>query len=142
MAVGFGGLYHYLGLILRALDQAGVISSRVPTPVYLGGNGARFLNWLDPSGVFSRGCDSDQLLEVLQRKSAGFNDAIDAAASTTLSDAYKDETACGLISLGKNLRGDFDPRDELMFAGEAMQINEQLFGPFGSGRRCQGSGCG
>jgi hypothetical protein len=129
MAVGFGGLYHYLGLILRALDQAGVITSRVPTPVYLGGNGARFLNWLDPSGVFSRGCDSDQLLEALQCKSAGFNEAIDGAASTTLSDAYKDETACGLISLGKNLRGDFDPRDELMFAGEAMQINDQRFGP-------------
>jgi len=97
-----------------------------PMPVYLGGNGGRLINWLDQSGRFSSGCEADQLMERLQQLSAGF--APDPAA-TTLSDAYKNETACGLISTGVNLKGDFDPRDELMFCGEQLEINGQAFGP-------------
>ncbi len=129
MAVSFGGLYHYLGLILKALAREGRLRKQGPVPVYLGGNGARFLNWLDESGAFSKGCDADQLMEVLQRKSFGcLEDSPGGAASTTLSNAFKDETACGLISQGVNLQGDFDPRDELMFSGEELVINGKVFG--------------
>jgi len=127
LAVSFGGLYHYLGLILKALDREGLLHKTAPMPVYMGGNGARFLHWLDESGAFSRGCDADLLMEVLQRQSAGFEANGKGTAGTTLSDAFKDETACGLISKGINLKGDFDPRDEVMFSGEELVVNGQIF---------------
>lgn len=127
MAISFGGLYHYLGLILKALDKEGRLRKRAPMPVYVGGNGARFLHWLDESGAFNKGCDSDLLFETLQRQSAGFTAGSKGTASTSLSDAFKDETACGLISKGMNLQGDFDPRDEVMIAGEQLIINGLVF---------------
>lgn len=128
MAVSFGGLYHYLGLILKALAKEGRLNRHSPAPVYLGGNGARFLNWLDESGSFSRGCDADKLMESLQRESSGFGSNPSGDAYTTLSNAFKDETSCGLISQGINLRGNFDPRDELMFSGDELVINGKAFG--------------
>jgi hypothetical protein len=66
-------------------------------------------------------------MEMLERKSAGFDPTSKGAARSTLSHAFKDETACGLISTGMNLHGDFDPRDELMFAGEELIINDLSF---------------
>jgi len=126
LALSFGGLYHYLGTILRGLDGESRLLRSAPMPVYLGGNGGRLINWLDQSGRFSPGCEADQLMERLQQLSTGF---ASGPAATTLSDAYKNETACGLISTGVNLKGDFDPRDELMFSGEQLEINGQSFGP-------------
>ncbi|MEB3242352.1 MAG: hypothetical protein VKO44_01815 [Cyanobacteriota bacterium] len=127
LAISFGGLYHYLGLMLRALAKEGRLRKTAAMPVYMGGNGARFLRWLDESGAFSKGCDADQLMETLQVRSAAFEESGKVSAGTTLSEAFKDETACGLISTGLNLKGDFDPRDELMIAGEALRINGQVF---------------
>ena len=63
-------------------------------------------------------------MEVLQIKAAGCKAG---NASTTLSDAYKDETACGLISSGVNLVGDFDPRDDLMICGARLVVNDLSF---------------
>lgn len=127
MAISFGGLYHYLGLILKALKKEGRLRKQAAMPVYIGGNGARFLHWLDESGAFNSGCDGDLLFETLQRQSSGFPTGSKGSASTTLSDAFKDETACGLISKGLNLQGDFDPRDEVMIAGEQLIINGLVF---------------
>lgn len=126
IAIGFGGIYHYLGLILKALAKEGRLQKRVVMPVYMGGNGARFLHWLDETGSFYKGSDSDKLLGNIQLKSSGFEQT-GRPASTTLSDAFKDETACGLISKSSNLKGDFDPRDEPMFAGEKLVINGKVF---------------
>jgi len=98
--------------------------------VYVGGNGARFLHWLDESCALNKGCDSDLLFETLQRQSAGYTTGSKGTASTTLSDAFKDETACGLISKGMNLQGDFDPRDEVMITGEQLIINGLIFNSF------------
>lgn len=129
MAVSFGGIYHYLGLVLKALAREGRLRKQAAMPVYLGGNGARFINWLDESGAFSKGCDADILMEELQRRSSGFVESRQGAAPTTLSNAFKDETACGLISKGVNLQGNFDPRKDLMFSGEELVINGITFGP-------------
>lgn len=128
MSVCFAGIYHYLGLILRGLHKEGSLKKEVAMPVYMGGNGARFMNWLDESGSFSKGCDSDQLMEVIQTMSAGFSESLINNAPTTLSDAFKDETACGLISKGVKLRGLFDPRQDRMFAGENLIINGNSYG--------------
>jgi hypothetical protein len=125
LALSFGGIYHYLGTVLRGLELEGRMQRRAAMPVYLGGNGGRLINWLDQSGQFSRGCEADLLLQAVQQRSAGFDPA---AAATTLSEAYKNETACGLISTGVNLKGDFDPRDEPMFSGEALEINGRVYG--------------
>jgi hypothetical protein len=128
MAISFAGIYHYLGLILRGLREEGSLQKQSAMPVYMGGNGARFMNWLDESGSFSKGCDSDELMEAIQAMSAGFAEASGSNATTTLSNAFKDETACGLISKGVNLKGVFDPRKDRMFAGESLNINGRIYG--------------
>jgi hypothetical protein len=130
LAVSFGGLYHYLGLILKALGREGRLHKTASMPVYMGGNGARFLHWLDESGAFSRGCDADLLFEELQCQSACFALTEKISALTTLSNAFNDEIACGLISNSINLNCDFDPRDEVMFSGEELVINGQIFNAF------------
>lgn len=129
MAISFGGIYHYLGLIFKALANEGKLQKKAPAPVYIGGNGARLLNWLEESGEFIPGCDSDILFEELQRMSFGSVETSKGTASTILSKEYKDETACGLISRGVNLKGDFDPRDEPMISGEELIVNDMVFGP-------------
>ncbi len=88
------------------------------------------MNWLDESGSFSKGCDSDQLMEEIQTMSAGFSEDMINNATTTLSDKFKDETACGLISKGVKLSGLFDPRQDRMFAGESITINGTTYGTF------------
>jgi hypothetical protein len=127
MAVSMGGIYHYLGLLLRALAKESRLIRLAPVPVYIGGNGARFLNWLDESGSFTRGCDADKLMEVLQCRSSGFGDWRRGSAPTTLSNAFKDETACGLISKGVDLKLDSEPRDGLIVSGEQLLINGIVF---------------
>ena len=128
MAVSFGGIYHYLGLVLKALAKEGLLHKQAPVPVYLGGNGARFINWLDECGAFSAGCDADNLMEELQRRSSGFVNCRQGTAKTTLSNAFKDETACGLISNGVNLKGNFDPRMDYVISGEELVINGKAYG--------------
>ena len=127
MAVSFAGVYHYLGLILRGLQKEGSLQKQSAMPVYMGGNGARFMNWLDESGSYSKGCNSDELMEAIQAMSAGFAE-VSSNATTTLSNAFKDETACGLISKGLKLKGVFDPRKDRMFAGESLNINGRTYG--------------
>ena len=127
MAISFGGFYHYLGLILKALVKEGRLRKHAPMPVYVGGYGAQFMHWLDESGLFCTGCDADLLFEELQCQSACFASTEKISATTTLSNAFNDEIACGLISNGMNLNGDFDPRDEVMFSGEELVINGQIF---------------
>ena len=60
----------------------------------MGGNGARFMHWLDESGCFSKSCDGDELMEAIQSISAGFLTEASGNAATTLSNAFKYETAC------------------------------------------------
>lgn len=128
MGVSFAGIYHYLGLTLRGLQKERLLQKQSAMPVYMGGNGARFMNWLDESGSFSKGCDIDEFMEAIQTMSAGFVEASGSNASTTLSNAFKDETACGLISKGVKLKGVFDPRRDRMFAGESLILNGITFG--------------
>jgi hypothetical protein len=83
------------------------------------------VNWIDASSRFQRDGEIDRLLESIQVKSSG----CDAGrANTSLSEAYKDETACGLISEGMNLSGDFDPREDVMVCGAILCVNNLEFG--------------
>ncbi len=125
LSVSFGGLYHYLGHVHRVLRQEGKLTMSAPTPVYLGGNGGRLINWIEASPNFQRGGDIDRLMEMLQIKASGCEQG---PAPTTMSDAYKDETACGLISSGVNLDiGDLDPSEDFMVCGSTLLINDLTF---------------
>ena len=124
LAVSFGGIYHYLGQIQQVLREEGKLTRSTPTPVYIGGNGGRLINWIDASSSFQKGGDPDRLMEMLQIKASGSEAG---NASTTLSDAYKDETSCGLISSGVNLIGDFDPRADVMVCGSTLLVNDLTF---------------
>lgn len=124
LSVGFGGIYHYLGQVQQALRAEGKLTRNTPTPVYLGGNGGRLINWIDASSRFQRGGDPDRLMEMLQIKASGCEPG---NASTTLSERYKDETACGLISSGVNLVGNFDPSADLMVCGATLVVNDLIF---------------
>jgi hypothetical protein len=130
MAIGFAGLYHYLGLILKGLSMEKSLMKQTPMDVYMGGTGARFMHWLDESGRFTKACETDELMEAVQTMSASFTSGRIGNALTTLSNAFKDETACGLVSNGGNLKGDFDPRHHRMFAGERVTINRSTFDIF------------
>lgn len=127
MAVSFGGLHHYLGLILKALAKESRLRKTAAMPVCMAGNGARFLHWLDESGFFTRGCDCDRLLDSLQRQSAGLATSSAVSGCTTLSQAFGDEIACGLVSQGMNLQGGLDPRDKVVISGEGLIIDELDF---------------
>jgi len=124
ISISFGGIYFYLGLVQKVLRQEGKLIKNGPTPVYLGGNGGRLINWIDASSSFQRGGDPDRLMEMLQIKASGCEPG---NAPTTMSNAYKDETCCGLISSGVNLVGDFDPRDDLMICGAELKVNQLKF---------------
>lgn len=127
MAVGFGGLYYYLGIILRSLAQDGILTSKSTMPVLIGGNGARFLHWIDSGSEFNRRSECNALFEKLQIIGSGFSGSPQGVALTTVSENFKDETAYGLISQGRTIMHDPNIEDSFI-AGEAITIGSKTFG--------------
>lgn len=128
MAVGFGGLYYYIGIVLRSLSQDGKLISQATMPVLIGGNGARFLNWIDSGGNFNRYSESNTLFERLQLIGSGFADLNRGSALTTVSENFKEETALGLISEGRTITHEPNIEDGFI-SGETIIIGDQLFKP-------------
>lgn len=128
MAVGFGGLYYYFGLILRSLAKDGKLISKSTVPILIGGNGARFLDWVDSECKFGRHSECNALFEQLQQISSGFLDSPKGTALTTISEDFKDETAYGLISPGRNIIHDPNIEDSFV-AGETITIGGKIFKP-------------
>jgi hypothetical protein len=129
MSLGIAGLYYYVGLLLKALHQEGKYSEPEITPVYLGGNGCRLLNWLAEGGEFDRHCEANDLFSEMLSLASGFEDS---RVSTYLSPSPKDEVACGLVIAdpkgpqGANQLIGLDRKDpDFMIAGEACEINGQ-----------------
>lgn len=127
MAFGITGLYYYVGIILKVLWNEGKYKRGLITPVYLGGNASRFLNWLDVRGVFDSSSEINNLLSRILSKGSGFKDTNEL---TSLSLRPKDEVAMGLTInntklryLDKRKRG----RNEHTIAGEAYKINGIVF---------------
>lgn len=128
MAIGFGGLYYYTGIILQSLAQADKLKSKSTMPVLIGGNGARFLDWVDSECKFDRYSECNALFEQLQLIGSGFLDSPKGAALTTVSENFKDETSFGLISQGRNIT--HDPNNEIsLVAGETILIGAKTYGP-------------
>jgi hypothetical protein len=138
LALSYAGLYYYIGLVLRYLNQDGA------TPVYLGGNGSRFINWIDPDGQYSESSEVNQLLAYILAKAGGF--CTDDRRDTIVSVNPKQEAAGGLIVDKTQLKGlststpeayagigmkfetdigaiTFKPEDELVLPEECQEIN-------------------
>ncbi|UKO96832.1 hypothetical protein [Nostoc sp. UHCC 0870] len=91
-AIGTAGLYYYVGIILKTLHQEEKYKRPEITPVYMGGNGGRFLHWLSETGQFDRNSEINLLFSRMLSKGSGFEDI---EVTTRLSQNLKDEVACG-----------------------------------------------
>ena len=120
MAMGTAGLYYYVGTILNVLFHEEKYSRDEITPVYIGGNGSRLLNWLAIGGKLDRYAEVNELFSRMLSKASGFEDTKEV---TQLSTRPKDEVACGLV-LDKTPLGGLDiKKSEPIVAGEDCIIN-------------------
>jgi hypothetical protein len=122
-ALGISGLYYYVGLLLKALNLEAKYTTELITPVYIGGNGSRILNWLAPGGRFDELCDANRLFSCMLSKASGFEDTKE---DTLLSSQPKAEVACGLVldQLNTKLRG-LEQEDDDVIPGEDCSVKEQ-----------------
>lgn len=97
LALAYAGLYYYIGLVLKYLGQ------QQATPVYLGGNGSRFINWIDPDGQYSESSEINRLLSYVLAKAGEFD--TQDTRDTVLSRYPKQEAAGGLIVEETRLKG-------------------------------------
>jgi len=120
MAIGFGGLYYYVGILLRVLNEEGKYGRESITPVYFGGNNHCLLNWLDPTGTFTRHSEVNDFLSRMLACGSGFEDT---GAPTRLSKKPKDEVACGLVLDPINLQGLNMINQDSVIMGENCELN-------------------
>lgn len=125
MAIGVSGLYFYVGQILSVLHQEGKYSLDEITPVYIGGNASRLLNWLAEGGEFDRNSEINGLLSRMMSIASGFPDTEEL---TTLSQNPKDEAACGLVLKDRKLQGLGKKEKDPIIAGEDCTISGEKFG--------------
>jgi hypothetical protein len=122
MAIGTAGLYYYVGILLQVLYEKDRYSRPEITPVYIGGNGSRLLNWLAIGGRFDRHSEVNELFSRMLSKASGFPDTNEI---TRLSTRPKDEVACGLVLDRTPLGGIISKKPEPVIAGEDCTVNGQ-----------------
>ncbi|RAM51511.1 MAG: hypothetical protein C6Y22_10615 [Hapalosiphonaceae cyanobacterium JJU2] len=119
-AIGTAGLYYYVGILLNTLHKEGKYQRQEITPVYMGGNGGRFLHWLSETGQFDRNSEINLLFSRMLSKASGFKDT---EVPTRLSKNLKDEVACGLVLKDTKLTGLNRKTKDPLIAGEQSEIN-------------------
>jgi hypothetical protein len=102
------------------LHTEGKYNKNKITPVYLGGNGSRFLHWLAEGGQFNRNSEANELFSKIMSLASKFDDTHE---DTLLSSAPKDEVACGLVLSDSKLTGLTRKDDLVLIAGEVCSIN-------------------
>jgi len=130
MTIGVAGLYYYVGMLLRTLNQEGRYNRKSITPVYLGGNGSRLLNWLEHTGSFNHNSEIQELLSRMLSLGTAMADESgqetlfpDSQVKTILSENPKDEVACGLVLEETKLDERQDPKSDFLIAGEDYELN-------------------
>jgi hypothetical protein len=123
MAIGFAGLYYYVGILLQVLNEEGKYTKKSITDVYLGGNGSRLMHWLDPSGMFTERSEINILLSRMLAISSGFEDT---KTLTYLTLYPKDEVAIGLVLEASHLQWLSSKNKDPMIAGEDYELNDVL----------------
>ncbi len=92
----FGGLFHYLGLSFRGVEEA-LPGGNLPTSIVLAGNGSRYLEWLTNLVPTDRACPFKAALGDILLRAAGA--PADAPRPTiTVSERQKEEVARGLVA--------------------------------------------
>jgi hypothetical protein len=125
MAIGFAGIYFYIGTILSVLDAEGTYTEDKTTSVYVGGNGSRLLHWLAPRGTFTKDSEVNNLFNKMLSFASQLEDSENP---TKLSISPKDEVACGLVLGDTRLKGlDRKSKDPLVL-GEDCKIDDEYIG--------------
>ena len=128
--IGMAGLYYYVGILLKTLntekDAQGKsrYTRQEITPVYIGGNGSRLLNWISEGGSFNKHSEINALLSRMLSKGSGFEDTDE---TTQMSQRPKDEVACGLVLRDTELQPMGNKIKDPIIAGEAFHINGQAY---------------
>lgn len=120
IALGFSGLFYYLGLILKSLYKDKIYRLGEITPVYLGGNGSRLIKWLVSGGRYYENLDIGKLFSRMQSLASEFDDI---AVKTYLSESFKDEVAAGLVLMDTMLTGYGLDEKAGLVSGENCIIN-------------------
>jgi hypothetical protein len=130
MTIGIAGLYYYVGMLLRTLHREKLYTRQSITPVYLGGNGSRLLNWLEHTGSFNQNSEIQDLLSRMLSKGTAIADELgqesvfpDTPVETELSKNHKDEVACGLVLEETKLDERQEPKSDHLIAGENYELN-------------------
>jgi hypothetical protein len=127
VAFSWGGLYHYLGLVLRNLNQLGQLKRTADvTTVLIGGSDSRFLHWLSINGRYTADAEINLLLDGILTRASGLRSNLNL---TTLSPLPQEEVCAGLVVSpdGDRLKGLDQKQEDLPFLGEACEINSQPF---------------
>jgi hypothetical protein len=130
MAVGLSGLYYYIGLLLKVLHEEKKYSKPEITPVYIGGNGSRFLHWLAEGGEFDEFSILNKLFSRMLAQGSGFEDI---QVKTSLSKEPKTEVALGLVADKQNsrLQGlERTTEEDPLIAGEVYKLQGEKCSPF------------
>ncbi len=122
-ALGFAGLYYYVGTILKVLFDEKKYTINEITPVYMGGNGSQLLHWLAIEGRFDRHSEVNRLLSRMLSRGSSF---LDTEESTYLSTRPQDEVACGLVSEVTKLQYLTVTTKDPIISGEDCKVNGQL----------------
>jgi hypothetical protein len=94
MALGLGGIFYYVGLLMQHLVKQGRYSPQEPD-VFLAGNGSKIVHWL-ASGDFQPGCPIAGLLTRCLGAASRLNGG-GGSLKLRLSTNPKSEAACGLV---------------------------------------------
>lgn len=127
LAIGFAGLHYYIGLILRVIYRdsqeykVSLSNISMPINVYLGGNGASFVNWLSDTGRFEDSQVGNLFTAMMRYGSLDL-----PIGDIYLSRLLGDEIACGLAVSTKELF-DADKIENGLVAGEPFSVNAQKF---------------
>jgi hypothetical protein len=124
-AIGIAGLYYYIGLILKVLREEKKHERQQITSAYIGGNGSRFLQWLDGRGKFDQQSEVNELLSRMLSVGSGFEDT-KKTTQLTKKRQPKDEVACGLVLKDTRLEGIDIRANEPVITGEKCVINEKI----------------
>ncbi|MEM9276686.1 MAG: hypothetical protein AAGA80_27660, partial [Cyanobacteria bacterium P01_F01_bin.143] len=124
IAIGFAGLHYYVGMMLRVLDMENKYQHGKITPVYLGGQDSRFLNWLDERGEFDRNSEMNELFSRMLSAGSNFRDSSEI---TIPSQNPQDEIACGLVLNRTKLQGLGRKVKDPIISGESCYLNGKEF---------------
>jgi hypothetical protein len=127
LALSFGGLFHYIGLILKQLKQEKLLNNpEVISSILIGGNGSRFFQWLSPTGNYTENSEINKVIGSIMVRASALNKN---PHLLTLSNQPKEEACAGLVvsAEGTKLKGFAEKQKDYPLAGADCIINGERF---------------